>query len=697
MASDLGSAIDDSFEPNFFQYQPSEPCQDDTQSWYNGPCSGHWSVSSSIGSAIDDRCPTVWGADSVRDGGNAAQGVPLRPIEGDLLRKLGRTAIEEKIAEAAAEEALREQASSEVSERRPSHPETSASPARFYIPKTVGGKDLKRQKEPAKGPLSLAPPRSQQPNEQSKATQGKPSAMPKQAEKTAFVHSLKPPLPENIVRIKGNDSREAVVPMQRIPPVMALPDLAPEEVEKIRARAKAEALRKREEEKRERDARVAAEALMSGAIPGKSHGDPSEQVKEKSKARQQEKKMEVERGQHYMAKRQTAYEKRPSEPRIASERRSAKDSAVGFSGLFSSEPSAVSIHSEGKAISAKSLSQAVKNINANSRHGGMATNVKWEGAATKTGGWSSKNGSQQSKISAAPSRSAHQNPTHGLEGWDQLDPMFVQVPERNASRQSSRKTPTIFAGKGWISPHPLSRSPSPFASPPQSHISLPKGEGRTMSYDEWKAVQGGHRNVSRTSSYVSRRVSELAASIAQEAKAQESPRASLGGGQEYRKATVESEHGSQRTASIASFKQSVKAISQHSKRSARWTVFEPTEEEKAAQWNGGKADGWDELPAFDGIIDHDVASAAGSSYAYEKRLSDILKYHRPTHHGDSGVIHDSGYGGPKTQLEMPWDRARNGASTARPAPSFQPSTIITMDTSTPPVFESPWSVQGRMW
>ncbi|KAI7553568.1 hypothetical protein KC331_g1137 [Hortaea werneckii] len=696
MASDLGSAIDDSFEPNFFQYQPSEPCQDDTQSWYNGPRSGHWSVSSSIGSAIDDRCPTVWGADSVRDGGNAAEGAPLRPIDGDLLRKLGRTAIEEKIAEAAAEEALREQASSEVSERRPSRPEISASPARFYIPKTVGGKDLKRQKEPAKSPLSLAAPRSQQANKQPKVPQGKPSAVPKQAEKTASVRSMKPPPLMNIVRIKGNDGRKAAVPLKKISPVPALPELAPEAVEKIKARAKAEALTKREEEKRERDARIAAEALMSGAMPGKSHEKQLTQLKEISKARQQQEK-NVERDGHYMARQQTAYEKRPSETRVQSGRHSAKDSAVGFSGLFSPEPPAESIRSDGKTISAKSLSQAVKNITANSRQGGTATNVKWEGAATKTGGWSSKKGSQQSNISASASRSAHQDSTHGFAAWHQPDPMYAQVPERNASRQSSRKPPTIFAGKGWISPHPLSRSPSPFASPPQSHISLPKGEGRTMSYDEWKAVQGGHRNFSRTSSYVSRRVSELAASIAQEAKGQQSPRASVGGGQGYHKATVESEHGSQRAPSIVSFKESVKAISQHSKRSARWTIFEPGEDEKAAHWDGGKADGWDELPAFDGIIDHDVASAAGSSYAYEKRLSDILKYHRPTHHGDSGVIHDSGYGGPKTQLEMPWDRARNGASTARPAPSFQPSTIITMDTSTPPAFESPWSVQGRMW
>ncbi|KAI7630209.1 hypothetical protein KC319_g16741 [Hortaea werneckii] len=616
----------------------------------------------------DDRCPTVWGPDSIRDGGNVAEGEPLRPIEGDLLRKLGRTVIEGKIAEAAAEEALREKAPSELSKHETSRPEIVAPPTGFYIPKTVGGKDLKRRKEAAKSSLSLAPPRSQQATNQQKPPQEKPSLVPKQTEKTASVHSLKMSPRENIVRIK------------------ALPDLAPEAVERIRARAKAEALRKRAEEKRERDARVAAEALMSGAIPGKSYAEQSKQVEGKSAARRQREK--AARDQQYTKSQQTAYEKRPSEPRVGSGRKSAEDSAVGFSGLFLPEPPAASVRSDGNRPSAKSLSQAVKNISANSRQGDMATNAKWEGAAAKTVGWNLENGSQHSKISAAASRSSLR---------DQPEHTFAEVQERNASRQSSRETPTIFAGKGWISPHPLSRSSTPFASPPQSHISLPKGEGRTMSYDEWKAVQGGHRNFSRTSSYVSKRVSELAASIAQEVNGRESPKASGRGSQAYHKATVESEHGSQRPPSIISLKESVKAISQHSKQSARWTVFEPAEDEKAAQWDEGKADGWEELPRYDGIGDHDDASTLGSSKAYEKHLSDILKNHRPHRRGDSGAIHDSGYGGPKIQLEMPWDRTKDGAPTGRPAQSFQPSTIITMDTSIPPAFESPGSVQGRIW
>ncbi|KAF2212105.1 hypothetical protein CERZMDRAFT_85037 [Cercospora zeae-maydis SCOH1-5] len=51
---------------------------------------------------------------------------------------------------------------------------------------------------------------------------------------------------------------------------------------------------------------------------------------------------------------------------------------------------------------------------------------------------------------------------------------------------------TIFAGKGWISPHPLSRSSTEHASPPQSRIILPGDAfpvGATMTYEEWKQMQ----------------------------------------------------------------------------------------------------------------------------------------------------------------------------------------------------------------
>lgn len=69
------------------------------------------------------------------------------------------------------------------------------------------------------------------------------------------------------------------------------------------------------------------------------------------------------------------------------------------------------------------------------------------------------------------------------------------------------RPPTVFAGKGWISPHPLSRSPTELASPPQSKIVLPSEafpQGATMTYEEWREMQERgmrmHRNFSHTES-----------------------------------------------------------------------------------------------------------------------------------------------------------------------------------------------------
>jgi hypothetical protein len=75
------------------------------------------------------------------------------------------------------------------------------------------------------------------------------------------------------------------------------------------------------------------------------------------------------------------------------------------------------------------------------------------------------------------------------------------------SEQPQRQRPTVFAGKGWISPHPLSRSPTDFASPPQTKIVLPSNahrHGATMTYEEWLTIQEDglrkHRNFSFTES-----------------------------------------------------------------------------------------------------------------------------------------------------------------------------------------------------
>ena len=119
----------------------------------------------------------------------------------------------------------------------------------------------------------------------------------------------------------------------------------------------------------------------------------------------------------------------------------------------------------------------------------------------------------------------------------------------NAFSPTREGGPTVFAGRGWISPHPLSEAPTWARSEPDPMIQLPRGASlrsvgaakrasiETMTYEEWLRVQeetnslasaskvrtvqslshaGSHRmnesdvadedrrNISRTSSHVSR-------------------------------------------------------------------------------------------------------------------------------------------------------------------------------------------------
>jgi hypothetical protein len=60
--------------------------------------------------------------------------------------------------------------------------------------------------------------------------------------------------------------------------------------------------------------------------------------------------------------------------------------------------------------------------------------------------------------------------------------------------------PTVFAGRGWISPHPLSEAPTWVREEPDPVIQLPSGAAirtesgvETMTYEEWLAVQN-HAN-----------------------------------------------------------------------------------------------------------------------------------------------------------------------------------------------------------
>lgn len=86
----------------------------------------------------------------------------------------------------------------------------------------------------------------------------------------------------------------------------------------------------------------------------------------------------------------------------------------------------------------------------------------------------------------------------------------------NSSREKAGSRPaTVFAGTGWVSPHPLSRAATEVASLPQSAIVV---NGEKITYEDWKSMRSGsevRNEFMRASSVVSDRVYTIAASIAQ--------------------------------------------------------------------------------------------------------------------------------------------------------------------------------------
>lgn len=430
----------------------------------------------------------------------------------------------------------------------------------------------------------------------------------------------------------------------------------PKEVSKGNKRPVKEAnVEKTKEEPYEEDktaaAKMAAKIMMSGALPASQRtpkqGSPARQLPVRT-------------------------QKTP----VGSSKSSTKDSGVGFGDLFET---AASAHSS-RAVSVKSLQAAVQSISKNSN------------SSKPTSHRSYQQNRSISPLSAASVASSKPNtPEHSFHGaagfqddmgavnWvgdvaSQERPTS-EARTRSGSHQSTKpgdeRSPTVFAGRGWISPHPLSRSPSAVRSPPQSHISLPRDDdffgGATVTYQDWKAMQEKdsevRRNFSKTESVVSSRVKAVAASIARSGS-QASARPSAAGSQMYKQATVESEHGSQhRSVKSASNQgsqhQSVKSASNHgSQRTAHWSQAD----DKSQAGNG-----WDALPQFDGASQARYTPSQQHAALYEQRLQDIIAQHpsQSAHYGQA-----AGWTGPRRQeiqLDMPWDK--NGPVSPMVAPT----------------------------
>ncbi|KAK1088007.1 hypothetical protein LTR48_002025 [Friedmanniomyces endolithicus] len=580
MASDLGSAIDDSFEPNFF---PASVAPSHGLSAYNGPRSGHWSVSSSIGSAIDDRCPTIWGVNTGPGATGPSGATAVKPIEASLLKRIGRAAVAERAA-AEVERGRRfvyeADNESQASVKYESKKAKESAPKGFYVPKVKGALNVKTKNEnrkEAEVQAARANPPKRQPS--------KPrSPSPEPSLRSASFRFTAPATDDQkfrVVRVTDTDGQEAFLLLPNLPQV-SKPSTQVSEVSQEKSVKWASDPQKPSKSKpesaplsRNKVAEMAAEALMSGALPA--------------------------------SKKQQTFKQNPAGRQTSSKSAegSVRNSDVGFRGLFEASSKGSST-----IVSMKSLSEAVKSISQNSKNTAasshresigtankqtyskrspdrdfQAVNKDWPDAKTPSsggfrvvgGGWVQAHASveepKQSRTKLrvpsveydSTARSQKASPYSDSEYTTQR----VKVASAAQSQASSsayaqpynidgeydwhRKLPdtTVFAGKGWISPHPLSRAASPSTSPPQSHISLPYStpNGRDVSYDEWRAIQNGQmehsKRFSREESAISSSGFAIAASIARAGSERRAGRGSAAGSQGFREGGWEGGQGPQ--------------------------------------------------------------------------------------------------------------------------------------------------------
>ncbi|KAK4953979.1 Dephospho-CoA kinase cab5 [Elasticomyces elasticus] len=720
------SAIDDSFMPIYIQpsiapsYAPSR---------YNGPRSGHWTVSNESGSGIDDRCPTVWSAVSGRGSSEPYGATAVKPIRASLLKAVGHAGVVRKLA-AEAEVAAQYQADHErqASIRSETKQLEESAPKGVYVPRNETARVAKaraKDNEKEKAAATTAQAKKTQPaSRPEKARASLPPPVVK-SNKPSPVVPFAPSSQPRGIRIVSKDGKEAFVQLPSLPRISTVPDrtrAAAIEGRAVKATQKSEKPAKAQAEPapslRDETAKIAAEALMSGDLPATKKQKGQKEPKQKPA---------------------------PVMPLTPPRSERASEVGLGIGGLYENTSKVASVAAS-KAVSARSLQEAIRVISQNSKksatpqaindtwvraktpsqrrsegvvdndadarprsnHDFQAVGEGWAGVATSNlrsreasarqkipsqvdEGWARAptpaNGSRQ-----ASARQKTPSPANGFapagEGWVQTaspnqasarqktpshnngfqpagETWLREASPHNLNRHSSardpkptsvlkvlsplindkssstrehafngnglgsqngREEPTVFAGKGWISPHPLSVAPTRFASPPQSHISLPftTPHGREMSYEDWKAVQDGqveHKRFSRAESKVSGQILTVAESIARGGSERVSVRGSVAGSQVYHKATVESEHGSRRSGSRGSAK--------------------PVSE----------AYGWNALPGFDGTSEEKAPASEVSGSAYQRYLENIVSQNK------SGQLAEAQNQG---QLAMPWNGQDEG-------------------------------------
>lgn len=214
--STFESAIDDSFETSPLQELDNDEITDTFDNAYNGPREGHWEVSSSVGTFIDDCCPTVYGYPTrLAEGGDPAA------VQGGLAKKLIQAAIEDKRAGAATNAAVAISMRDET--KRLSSPPAGTKPKPFVVPpfKTQAARPNVENNETTK-PTKPHPPQNiraqSKPKESRIATRpATPAQIANFQKGSEREPSSQPRSGSRMVRIIGRNGEEAFVELGPAP------------------------------------------------------------------------------------------------------------------------------------------------------------------------------------------------------------------------------------------------------------------------------------------------------------------------------------------------------------------------------------------------------------------------------------------------------------------------------------------------
>lgn len=512
---------------------------------YNGPRSGHWTVkTATTGSGVDDGCSTVWQLPNARYDAPGAHG-GLKPLAGNVVRRLAKATEDQRKAVAAVNANATHLHSADSEERvqaRPQVPDKPAVPKGFFIPKTdlrgirIAGKDGKNEvvKQPQIVPVytkikATVPPK--QYDTAARQAEPSPPEQDAKAEKPVSVASHASQRSQRTIRIAGKNGEEAFTYLPLIRPTSKpasgaaakpqedeVPKGAPRATSNdkaIKAQRDANAAKAAKELRAEREqqavideqakqAKLSADVMMSGALPAPSKRispaaskDASAEASVRSSAKES-KKASV----HSVSKSSTIPDS------LASSKTSLAQSqqAMSKKSLSRSAQSARSAHSRRTDASRKDeVENRTSKPPSRSQWREIGSGIL-DAPSPKQRGQEWQGAREANTPIHSFRASPHPNNKKGKIPSDRSSSHHYSVTSSRNARDSNHSSrppqETIFAGRGWISPHPLSVAPSEHQELPDPMIKVPSREGGTMTYEEWKTMrrQSRRNNFSRSSS-----------------------------------------------------------------------------------------------------------------------------------------------------------------------------------------------------